>query len=183
MKTENNSSLLLLFSFILFAVLLLTSCNPKNTDLTDNELYSKNGLIYSRITAQAYTGSIKDTIKNQILEYEVVKGIKNGIFRITSSDGVVLMNGTIKNNKNEGKWEYFYSNGQLESTGNFKNDIAVDTWRWYYQDGKLKEEGDFKSGKRNGLWIMYDKDGFIKSKVSFIEGVKVYEIVINSKST
>ncbi len=52
--------------------------------------------------------------------------------------GKVLISGRMKNNKNEGLWQYYYPDGQLESQGYFKDDNTSDKWFWYYPDGKLK---------------------------------------------
>jgi uncharacterized protein len=40
------------------------------------------------------------------------------------------------NNKNDGKWSYYYASGELESEGYFKDDVVEGKWTWYYPNGK-----------------------------------------------
>jgi len=165
----------IIVSVIVFILLplLLISCSKEIK--VKKEISMKNGIIYETKNKKLFTGTISDTVSNQILRYEVVEGLKNGEFIVTSLNGKTLMSGTIKENKNEGKWKYYYPSGRLESEGTFRNDIPEDKWTWYYEDGTIKEEGIYKNGKRDGLWIIYDQEGNVKSTVTFKEGEKISE--------
>ena len=70
---------------------------------------TKNGMIINETTNEPFTGKVIDTVANQIVSYEVVEGIKNGEFTIKLIDGTKAVSGKIINNKNEGKWSYYYS--------------------------------------------------------------------------
>jgi antitoxin component YwqK of YwqJK toxin-antitoxin module len=161
------------FSLVLISLFLI-SCSREIK--VKKELSMKNGIIYETKNKKLFTGTISDTVSNQILTYEVVEGTKNGQFKVTSLTGKTLMSGNIKDNKNEGKWKYYYPNGKLESEGTFREDVPEDKWIWYYEDGTIKEEGVYKQGKREGIWIMYDQKGNVKSYVTFKGGEKISEL-------
>ncbi|HVO73886.1 MAG TPA: hypothetical protein VMT35_07675 [Ignavibacteriaceae bacterium] len=167
--TEFRNGLIFLL-FLLFSLTLI-SCSkeaPKKTGVT-----IKDGILYELSSNKLFTGKITDTLKNQIMSYEVVDGKKNGMFILKGLNGKTLMEGLIKDNKNEGKWRYYYPTGQMESEGNFANDTVEGKWTWYYEDGTIKEEGHYKNGKREGIWILYDEKGKVKTTMNFKEGERV----------
>jgi antitoxin component YwqK of YwqJK toxin-antitoxin module len=140
---------------------------------------TKDGIIINQATNKPFTGKVVDTVANQVVTYEVSEGIKNGEFTILTN-GKKSVSGHIVNNKNDGKWSYYYSTGELESEGLFKNDLASDRWIWYYPNGEKMEEGIFKDGKRDGLWKLYNDDGSLKSTVFFENGNVVNSFKVDS---
>jgi len=147
-------------------VLFSFTDSPQETD----SIYEQNGLIFSQSTDEPFTGKVVDTVANRIVKYDVKTGVKNGEFIICLLDGSKSVIGEIINNKNEGKWSYYYPDGKLESEGYFKADVAVDKWTWYYSNGNKMEEGRFVNGKREGNWLLYNKDGTLKSSLVFKDG-------------
>lgn len=150
-----------LLSNLLFA-LLFTSCEKIPETKKSTSIQVKEGLIFEENESKPFTGKIKDTLEGRIIEYGVVEGRKNGMFKTFYMNGKVEMIGLIENNLNQGKWTYFYENGQIESEGNFLNDTVNGWWKWYFEDGILKEEGNFVNGSREGKWVIYNPDGSIK---------------------
>jgi antitoxin component YwqK of YwqJK toxin-antitoxin module len=146
----------------ILSILIFPSGNSQTPD--PNLIMLKNGLICSINSGEPYTGKVSGVIDARIIEYNVVKGIKNGNFCIFSESGKKLVDGEMKNNKNEGLWQYFYPDGTLESQGYFKNDQVNDKWFWYYPDGKLKTSGGYLNGKKNGKWTIYDESGKVISE-------------------
>ena len=69
------------------------------------------------------------------------------------------MKGNIDSNKNVGRWQYFYADGEIESEGFFVDDMPEGRWTWFYPDGKLKEEGSYNNGRRVGWWKQFDENG------------------------
>lgn len=158
-------------SFFLFIALIflfdITGCSssdkPKN-------IVERDGLLYVEGQETLFTGKVIDTLAKKILEYEVVNGKKNGDFQIRNLDGKIEMAGKIKDNLNEGYWQYYYPSGQLESAGNFEKNLSVGKWVWYFENGKVREIGYFKAGKKDGDWTIYNEDGKIIRKVFFKDG-------------
>ncbi|MFZ0452111.1 MAG: hypothetical protein WCE54_21720 [Ignavibacteriaceae bacterium] len=160
---------------ILFILLIIISISiilysGSTSGVHTNKFIIKNGLIVNPADNNIYTGKIVDTVQNKIIEYNVVKGLKNGEFNILYLNGNYQIKGNMKDNKNTGEWKYFYPSGQLESIGNFKDDIVSDEWIWFYKNGKRKENGVFVNGKRDGKWNMYDQNGNLKTILYFSHG-------------
>lgn len=161
----------LLAILYLSSIFLFSSCSDHKPDSTN--IIVRDGLICAVDSDEPYTGKVHAIVNSQILEYDVVKGVKDGDFNVLSESGKMLISGRIKNNKNEGLWQYFYPDGQLESQGYFKDDISSDKWSWYYPDGKLKSTGFYSKGKKDGKWINYDQYGKVVSEEVYRNNVKI----------
>jgi hypothetical protein len=161
----------LITALIFCLPLLFSSCAKKQNNRTD--LVKKNGLLYKSGGITPYTGREKAQVSGRIIEYDVVKGMKNGNFKVSYSEGKPQIIGQVVNDKNEGFWKYFYENSQVESEGNFKNDIPEGNWTFYYFDGKVKENGNYVLGKRDGKWISYEENGKIADEKHFKDGEAV----------
>jgi len=158
----------LIFAVVLIglASILLVSCgNSSRKDYT----LGKDGLIYKYGTQELYNGIIKDTV-DVIVEYNVVKGKKNGQFITHYLNGKIEKVGTIKNNLNQGEWKYYYSNGLLESKGTYVDSKAEGKWTYYYSNGVIKTEGIYVNSKKEGTWIFYHYSGKIENCLFFRDG-------------
>jgi antitoxin component YwqK of YwqJK toxin-antitoxin module len=161
---------LLIITSLLFAAACNQYYNDQNIEIKDD------GLIYKVGQNDPFTGRIIDTLQNKIVEYDVVNGMKNGEFRLSSYEGIPSIYGSIKDNRNIGVWKYYYPNGQLESIGNFNYDNPHGKWNWYYYDGSLKETGTFLNGNKAGTWYTYSLEGNLLSIKMFDEGELINEI-------
>jgi hypothetical protein len=158
--------LILIFVFITISI-LLTSCGQ--VEYNREYQLSEDGKIYFYGTDKLYTGTIIDT-SDVIIEFQVVKGIKHGEFKVSYLNGNVEKHGYIDNNKNEGAWKYYFENGQLESQGFFVNDLPEGEWISYYQDGQIKTKGSYLNGKQYGRWISFTPTGTIENVQFYEEG-------------
>lgn len=165
---------LILFTSVFVYILFTSPVGNKYS----TEISFVDGIVYKVSDNQTYTGRIIDTLDNNIIEYDVKNGKKNGEFTVTYLNGQVKIHGFIVNNKNEGKWRYFNPEGELESIGSFTNDLASGKWTWYYSNGNIKQEGVYKNGKRHGVWMTYDKDGNFQSRTIFSFGEKLGEFAV-----
>jgi antitoxin component YwqK of YwqJK toxin-antitoxin module len=150
-------------------VFLLVSCSPKRIDKSGFTI--KNNIVYKNDSDKPYTGIVKTKAEGKNFEYSVKEGLKNGEFKITFENGNLIMKGNIVNDKNEGKWVYFYPSGELESEGNFKLNKPDSVWVWYFPGGKVKEKGIFVNGLREGNWKMYDEFGNVSMEYEYKNGV------------
>ncbi len=165
-KPKLNYTLYFIKSCIIFLIsLILFSCAEKKEK--QEILVMKDSLLYEINSDKPYSGLHKGKVNNSFIEYEVVNGVKQGIFKIFYEDGTIQMNGTMDKNKNVGKWQYFYRDGSLESEGIFVNDFPEGKWTWYYKNGNKKEEGSFKRGIRVGEWKFYNEEGRLDSSGFF----------------
>ncbi len=166
---------LLIISSLFFSA----ACNQYYTN--QNIVIKEDGLIYKVGQDDPYTGRILDTLQNKIVEYDVVNGMKNGEFRLSSEEGIVSVYGSIEDNRNIGEWKYYYPNEQLESIGNFKNDYPHGKWVWYFSNGSIKETGTFLNGKKTGTWYRYSWEGILLSITMYDEGEKINEVKFKPK--
>jgi len=156
---------------------ILFSCSPKKID--PNGFSIKNNIIYKKWFQNAILpDKLNRKPKGRISIIMLKMGWKNGEFKITFESGNVIMKGNIVNDKNEGKWVYYYPSGELESEGNFHNDKPDSIWVWYFPSGKVKEKGNFINGLREGNWKRYDELGNVSMENEYKNGVA---IVLNHK--
>jgi antitoxin component YwqK of YwqJK toxin-antitoxin module len=148
---------------------MLVSCSPKKID--KNGFTIKNNIVYRNDSNAPFTGLVKSKTEGKNFEYYVKDGLKNGEFKITFENGNLIMKGNIFNDKNEGKWAYYYLSGELESEGNFKHDKPDSIWVWYFPGGKVKEKGIFVNGLREGMWKMYDELGNVSMEKEYKNGI------------
>lgn len=149
--------------FLILISLVLFSCGIKKVKIKDDlssPLVYKNGLYYADSTSSTpFTGRNKSKMLDQVIEYDVINGIREGDFIVYYPNKNIQIIGKLSNNKNVGEWKYYNSNGTIESVGNFLDDKPSGVWTWYYTNGKVAEEGKFVEGKRDGDWKSYDSLG------------------------
>ncbi len=76
----------------------------------------------------------------------------------------IQMIGEYKKNKRDGKWIYYYNNGNIWSEGFFKNGKSDGKRITHYENGKIFYVGYYQEDKRVGVWKFYDEKGaFVKS--------------------
>jgi antitoxin component YwqK of YwqJK toxin-antitoxin module len=159
LANEKERIMLLKNILLVLVAISLFACSPQKTD--KEQFTIKNNIIYSSGSNTPYTGIVKAKAEGKVFEYYVKDGLKNGEFKASFSNGHLIMKGNIINDKNEGKWVYYYPFGELETEGNFKSNKADSIWTWYYPGGKVKEKGLFVNGLREGNWKMFDESGNI----------------------
>lgn len=145
-----------------------------NEGYENQYIVETDGIIYRCGETNPYTGKVLDTLSNNmILEFDVINGLKNGVFLISTLNGVLTTKGFIENNRNVGTWQYFYENGELESVGEFYNDKPNGKWIWYYKNGIKKSEGIYVSGKQEGKWLHFDKSGKLIKVSYYLSGEEI----------
>jgi len=69
------------------------------------------------------------------------------------------MSGTSVNSQREGKWSYWYENGNPWSEGFYKNGANDSIRNVWYENGKMRYQGFYNKGKEVGKWKFYDEKG------------------------
>lgn len=152
-------------SVIIILLFFIVACNEKKNEEINLEMRDK--LLYEIGSDTPFNGTQKTKLRDKIIEYDVVNGVKQGNFKLYYEDSTLQMIGHIEQNLNVGKWQYFYPDGKIESEGNFVNDYPEGKWIWYFQNGNIKEEGDFVKGIRIGKWTFYSEQGLEDSSLIF----------------
>src|ERR1035437_1509121 len=84
-------------------------------------------------------------------------GSREGKWKYFYDDGEVKSGGLYSNNRQEGDWNFFYKGGKKEQTGNFSKGLLNKEWKWLNNKGDLSRSENFVNGKREGLYIEFNE--------------------------
>ena len=127
----------------------------------------------------------KEFIPAKELIYEVNNGLKNGKYTKYSNEGEILEEGIYQNNKQEGEWKYYHTNGNLEASGKFAGGDGGNLgntgipkngreglWKYYYESGKIEGTSPYNKGLIVGLSIEYYENGNKKEEVNYVNNIR-----------
>ncbi len=77
------------------------------------------------------------------------------------------MEGDFKNGVRDGKWVFYYENGNKWSEGYFRKGKSNGKRTTYYENGKKRYEAYYKDDQRVGKWNFYDENGKLVKSVDF----------------
>lgn len=161
-------------------------------DCTINELGLDHGLcrIYSK-----YDGRVlaEGKLDNSVRRGTWVWRFDDGKVYIRQNYGngprkpEVMMSGDEGNE--DGQYERFYQNGQVELKGKYSEGYRNDLWQRYFPDGELEYTGYYKMGRKIRSWFYYypthkteaievydDNGGFISRTTYLPDGTQNCEI-------
>jgi antitoxin component YwqK of YwqJK toxin-antitoxin module len=123
-------------------------------------------------------------VPKKYLEYTIKSDVKDGPAIIYDSIGRKFAEGNLSNNKINGKWKYFFSNGKIKEDGEYINgDDIIDfkstisengkTGKWlsYYENGSLESESFYKAGEIDGLATGFFVNGNAEYKSNYKSGL------------
>lgn len=84
-------------------------------------------------------------------------------------DGIVKMEGGIKNDRREGEWKAYFPDGKVQSVGSFHDGLRTGKSTVYHENGNLYMEGNYKEGSHCGKWTYYDEQGYVVRTVDYGE--------------
>ena len=125
-----------------------TIYNKVMKEISPNQSNIRNNIVYEVNSQTPFTGFV-------IKHYDTA-GIH---FKICYKDGV-----------EDGPWEYYYKNGQLEEKGTYKNKKRNGPWETYHDNGQLKEKGTYKDDNLDGPEEFYYENGQLKEKTFYKDG-------------
>jgi antitoxin component YwqK of YwqJK toxin-antitoxin module len=131
--------------------------------------YYPNGNIKS---IASYYNDLPDGVRR---DYDINgKIIASYIFK----DGILEATGIIdEKGKYQGKWYYFYENGNVYETGNYRNSLKVGEWIVYDTLGNIIEKMEYLNGILEGEYVIYYENGNIKRKIPYEDGMANGEYV------
>ncbi|MFA6709196.1 MAG: toxin-antitoxin system YwqK family antitoxin [Fusobacterium sp.] len=118
----------------IFVLMFALSVFSYSSTLNYNQVKDVNGITINGSTKYPFTGMVK-------------KG-KNREF--------------YKNGKPDGKWIYFYSNGNIKSIENWKDGKLHGKYILYSSNGEKYLETKYKKGLDNGNYKIYYSDGKLR---------------------
>ena len=82
-------------------------------------------------------------------------------------DKKIQMTGEYKEKKRDGRWIYYYANGNVWSEGFFKNGKSDGKRMMYNENGSIFIEGYYKEDRRVGVWKFYNEKGVLIKAVDY----------------
>ncbi|RHX96226.1 hypothetical protein DLM76_04540 [Leptospira yasudae] len=127
-------------------------------DCSINELGLENGLcrFYSKYEDRILA---KGNFENGVRRGEWTWNFDNGNLYIRQNYGKgqrkpeVMMSGDEGNE--DGLYERFYENGQVELKGSYTEGYRNNLWQKYFPDGELEYTGYYKNGRKVRTWFYY----------------------------
>lgn len=104
----------------------------------------------------------------------------NGEYARYHSNGTLMEQGNFGGNKQVGSLNIFYKSGKVAFKGNFDaNGKETGKIIHYYENGKVQAEFELKGGKPTGTYSQYNKDGTLKFSYKLNNG-RFVQVVQNS---
>lgn len=168
------------FKIVLVFVLLMFSCQRKNSKETTNlvevnyqDLQRKpqNGFMLYKGTL--FTGVAKlflDNSKN--LKYIVTyqNGIKNGVSKRWYDNGNINYETQYVNGRKQGLTKVWYKNGQLQSEATYFKGVIHGKKVTWYATGEKQKERKLRYGQEHGLQKAWRKTGKLYANYEAVNG-------------
>ncbi|MFT5777646.1 MAG: antitoxin component YwqK of YwqJK toxin-antitoxin module [Crocinitomicaceae bacterium] len=136
--------------------------------------YSEDGKL-QLVRVYDYGRLIGWTCENPDGKLKEVTPIKNGTAKIEAtfrngkkSRSFEMVNGTF-----EGKYEEYYSTGQLHDTQTYINGEKEGEYKAYHINGKLKKQQSYLMGTSHGKTKIYHENGQLMEEVEYLNGEQV----------
>ena len=103
---------------------------------------------------------------------QMVDGKKEGLWKLISSNGMLVEEGSYAGDQKTGEWKGYYENGQLKEVVTYSKNLENGPFKEYHKNGKLKTEGTYRDGdNEDGLLKEYDETGTLVKKKECKMGV------------
>ena len=96
-----------------------------------------------------------------------VKISNNGDYIKRYKNGVIEIQGQMKDGKREGVWKSFYQNGAPWSETTFSAGMREGATSSFYENGKKRYAGFFKNDRESGKWSFWDEQGNLARKMDY----------------
>jgi antitoxin component YwqK of YwqJK toxin-antitoxin module len=157
-------------TFLTIVLCLVPSIALSET-VAPTDLVKRNGIYYKKLTNKPYSGYTKGKSKYGFLEQGTVNnGRQEGVWEYYWTNGLLGEKGTYKDGKQDGIWKSYDENGQLAVKGTYKNDKLHGLMIRYHKNGQLYQEGTFSNNKRDGVWKTFYENGQLQSKITWKNG-------------
>ncbi len=114
-----------------------------------------------------------------IISLSAQDNISKGVFtQFFYGDGKVSSEGMMIDNKPDGTWTAYYSNGQIKSIGKRTNFLLDSVWKFFNEEGVLVEEISYLNGKKSGFTIRYQS---LLKNDSVVQAIRSKELFLNDK--
>ena len=135
---------------IILIMMMMVSCGSRNLDEKIIDRYPDD----TPKRAQYFSGEGADQqLVKEISYYEDGQKRVEGHF---NADGL-----------KDGKWIYWYPNGNKWSEGYFSEGLNHKKRTTYHENGEKHYEGKYDMGQRTGLWKFYSDEGKLLKEIDY----------------
>jgi antitoxin component YwqK of YwqJK toxin-antitoxin module len=100
------------------------------------------------------------------------KGKKQGKWLRKDAKGILLYEGTFKDDKPTGEFKYYYDTGELKTVSVFSGAGTVSRTKHYFPGNILMAEGKYINQKRDSIWKFYNGPNSLVSEETYKNGKK-----------
>ncbi len=173
---SNYTMLKFVFSFLLLFLFVFSNTNiiaseyfqadPINQKSADGKKQGKWIILGKDRPEEGFPANGK------IEEGEYRNGRRENTWIKYHKDGVTpRLIGQYQNNRPNGSYSMFHTNGKLAEKGSFTAGKYSDSIQRFHPNGQLSYESTYKNGKENGKVVYYYKNGKIEFEYNALEGV------------
>ncbi len=140
--------------------------------LRDIRFFDKKGTVISNTTSRKGNADISfygADGEKQSQGYYSKDGFAEGKFIYYFRNGQVSSENFYKNGLKEGKKISYYANNKISQEGSYKEDKAHGYFVNYYNNGQVADEGWYVDNQRQGTFISYDLLGKVTSKFYYLD--------------
>ena len=169
----------------LFILLIPLSFGLSQNKVNINNLVQYGDKWFKENDDRPFSGIVFDMDKetgNKILEYSMSNGEKNGRYKEWNQEGVLIKDGFYKTELMNGKWKFYYNNGNKLVEGSYlKGDGTnldptnipingrVGKWDYYYDGEEKKQETIYYEDDKNFSGTRWYENGQMSSSGNFKE--------------
>jgi antitoxin component YwqK of YwqJK toxin-antitoxin module len=85
--------------------------------------------------------------------------VKHGPYTEFYQNGSKFVEGQYTDNKKDGDWKFWGTNGKSVKTESYRNGKLDGAWTLFREDGSKERSVSYKDGKRDGKWVFFDPAG------------------------
>ncbi|HEY2810123.1 MAG TPA: toxin-antitoxin system YwqK family antitoxin [Rhabdochlamydiaceae bacterium] len=110
----------------------------------------------------------EEGIKSAVTPY--VKGKKEGVAKVYSPKGTLMMSISFKEDKRHGPSVQYYPDGKVHTECDFADDLKEGEEKSYFHSGKLAKIIPYKSGQIHGLYKQWNENNILVFEGEYNEG-------------
>ena len=163
---------------LLIISLLLLSVGLSQNRVNVNNLVQYGDKYFKENDDKPFNGIVFDLSKetgNKILEFRMVKGLKNGLYQEWSPDGNPKTKGKFINGMENGVWTQWSENGQKNYEENYKDGIKIGSGTGWYENGQKSFEITYRDGALDGLEMYWYENGQKYREITYQDGELINE--------
>jgi len=100
-------------------------------------------------------------------------GLKQGYWRKSNQNGLLIYEGHFKDNIPFGKFTYYYANGKVRTLSVISDEGRVARSTSWFPNGRMMAKGKYINEKKDSVWQFFSEiDGSLVSEENYEAGVK-----------